>query len=780
MNRRNYQRRYSAKSRKPKHHDDPAYTHFNKMVLFGTILLVLAFSILIAYTLFRIQIVDHDRYVQAAAGQHYSRAIVQPARGGIFDANGVRIAGTKTIYRVGITPEDVRSYTKSVDETEIVEFVALRLGIDSLQLHDYLTQVEESYIFLAKDVEETVAVEIRDWLEENNVGGFRFDAEAERVYNNNDLAGQVVGYTRFDEGLLTGALGVELEYDDLLRGTPGYSYAKRDNFLSAGVVPYFTPTGLSVMHGADLYLTIQLGIQRILQEELLSAAAAVGLTAGVTGIVMDPWNGEILGMAQLPTMQSSDPFAAPPPLSEESWENMGASQIDYLMSSVWRNQNVSDVYEPGSTMKAITAAIGFELGVTDEDKYYNDDPIEIRGHKISCFYEIGHGLETFRDGFVRSCNPVFVHLGEEIGVDRYLNFFREFGFHERTGIDLPAEARAILHTEPTDLDFANLTFGESFAVSPIQMLSAYASLANGGYRISPHIVREAVRDNTVVFEGPSALGGAVVSTETCDRVKALMREVALTGSNYSYGSEGYEIGGKTSTSTDEDDGGHTYSYMAMAPLSAPRVVAMIVLHKPTVAGLTSLCAVRPTNRLISRVLDYLGEERTLSETDIERLSKPVVMPNVIGMPMKEAASVLQEAGLASSPGNILMLPDDSVRTTVPAVGTPVAAGSCILLYRDDSHAVEYVAVPDFTGRTFFECHRLAEAAGLYFVPQGRPEGAALGQSPTPESSSVKGEDESGAPTGLSEAKTVRRGDVITVYFESLPGANEITPNEAGN
>jgi stage V sporulation protein D (sporulation-specific penicillin-binding protein) len=738
---------------------------YNANSLLVTGIGVLLFAALIAVALFRIQVIDHAEYQAQAAGQHYSRETIYPKRGSIYDRTGTRIAGTKTVYQIGMTPKDARSYRGMADEDDIAKTVSGELNLDLNEFREQMAQTEEQYILLAKDVPEETADRLRTWMSDNSVGGFRFDPESRRVYSNNDLAGQVIGYTRFDEQMLTGALGIELQYNDLLSGVPGYSYAKRDNFQSRGVVPYAATADLAVQNGADLHLTINLEIQRILQETLIETATSMGLTQKVTAIVMDPWDGAILAMGQVPTMRSDDPFAAPATIDEAAWESLGASQVDYLMSNVWRNQNVSDIYEPGSTMKAITTAIAFELSITNENVLYSDDPIELRGHTIRCHIPEGHGIETLAQGFVNSCNPVFVHLGNQIGKERFYEYFRQLGFYERTGVDLPGESGSLIHDRPTDLDFANLTFGESSAVTPLQMLSSYAAIANGGRQVVPHVLSYAEADGVRVREANTALGAPLMSQQTAARVRQLMAAVGQTSLNYTYGSEGYRIGGKTSTATDEVDGGNTYSYMAIAPIESPSIVAMVIIHKPQVEAPSSVVATRPTNRLVSRVLDLLGEKRDFTAADAVRLNRTAVMPNLIGKPLKDAAYSLSAMEIWGYPGDLSMRPDDVVLDQMPAPGTLVAVGSRVYLYPSYGNDVEWVTVPDFTGKTFFECQALAMDAGVVIRAVGNGVAGALSQSPEPtHAGRTEAADQSGAPPAPDTNRMVRRGSVVTVNF----------------
>ena len=346
------------------------------------VLLVAALIILI--NLYKIQINDYDKFVSAGANQQFIMQKSQSRRGEIFDSEGILIASSYVKYVIGVTPANVRSVKNKVSKEEIADFTAKVLDLPKEKIAAWLEQKDKSYIQIAKNVEEEDAELLRSWLTENRVGGYTFDMVSERMYNNGDLAGQIVGFTRFEDQKLKGVLGLEAYYDSILNGHEGYSYARRDNYRNHGTVPFSIPTDQTAVDGSDMHLHLNLKIQEILQHELEQVAGVAGLSSGVSGLVMNVNTGAILAMGQIPTMQSKDPTATPGRIDPIFWNPELDKVIDQLSSKVWRNAVVSDVFEPGSTMKALTAAIVLEEDVVDENTRFDDSPLQVQSHYIHC------------------------------------------------------------------------------------------------------------------------------------------------------------------------------------------------------------------------------------------------------------------------------------------------------------------------------------------------------------------------------------------------------------
>ncbi len=376
---------------------------------------VLLFAGLLVYRLYNIQIVEHATFAETAAGQHYKKVAENPKRGRILDRNGLELAGTTYVYRIGVTPKDVYSITKNISRQEIADNIAACLNLDSHDVLIELEKTESTYIQLKKDVPRAEAEALLTYKRNADIGGIRIDAEPHRYYTNGSLASQVIGYTNYDNGNLIGQLGIELQYNALLTGEPGYTYVETDNYLGRGELPFSVPTSLRAKDGQNIILHLDVNIQKIAQEILAKAVKLYDVTQGGSILVMNPHTGAVLAMASYPYFSSSEPTARPDFILADEWEAMSDERIDFLSSEVWRNKAISNTYEPGSTMKAITASIALEEALTNESEIMNDAPLRVLDWKIECWYKPSHGLESLQQAFWNSCNPVFAQLRKGSG-----------------------------------------------------------------------------------------------------------------------------------------------------------------------------------------------------------------------------------------------------------------------------------------------------------------------------------------------------------------------------
>lgn len=747
-------------------------------------LLMIGFAGLLAFQLYQLQIVGHTAYAEQAAAQHYKKVAEIPKRGVIYDRNGIELAGTTYVYRIGVTPKDVRSTTKVISKQAIGNAIAAALGLDPAAVATVLQDEKAVYIQLAKDVSRTEADALRTYLNDNYIGGVAIDAEPRRYYTNGSLASQVLGYTHYSNGNLIGQLGIELEYNTLLTGQPGYTYVETDNYRSKGQLPFSVPTSLRARNGQNLVLNLDINIQKIVQEELQNAIAIYDIKAGGSVIIMDPYTGGILAMASYPYFNSEDPTACPATKSAAAWNGTSESGIQYLSSQVWRNRSISDTYEPGSTFKSLTAAIALEEGLTRETELFNDKPFKLQTWTIHCAHYYGHGTETLLQGFWNSCNPVFAQLALRTGVSRYYNYVRSFGFMDVTGIDLPAEGQGIMHSDPQEIDMATLSYGESSTVTPLQLATAYCTFANGGNLIRPAVVRSTTDETGAIIRDfqPETVR-KVISESTSTRVRELMKGVVLYGTGSEAYVEGYAIAGKTSTSTD-DNGDHTISFAAVAPAESPEIVTLVVLNKPKDKSMTSKYAAKTCGQIIARTLEYLGTPREYSDQDLSSLQKKITVPDIKGLTVAEARKVLGSAGFRIELGDLAMSEKSTVRYQYPKTGTRLHNKGLVFLYPRKT-TDDLVTIPDFSGKTINECQSSAAESGLNIIIDGNCLGVAVSQDPaptfTPATSSSNGtaanpaDDTAGqtddkkagaADSDDSAAKVTRlpRGSSVTIQF----------------
>lgn len=747
---------------------------------------------------YHLQILQHDVLAAKAANQQYMTHTESPRRGMILDRNGYPLVLSTYVYRVGMTPRDVATRAKSISDEDIVEKMKQHLGLDDESCALTLEQIKTDrvtgwmglkkhlaghnpvpYIAIASEVPEIEAMALKDWLAVNGVGGIRFDAEERRVYNNGNLGSPLLGMTQLVDGKLIGVSGLEASYDALLSGEPGYTFAKRNNYTTKGVIPFSSPVSRPVEKSHHLVSTLDLEFQSILQEELLTAASAAGLTRGVNGLVMEVKTGNVVAMAQLAPFDASDPTALPLGFTEEHWGALSSDEkTNYLIANLWKNTNITDVYEPGSVFKAITLAIGLEENVAWEQTIFHDDPIKIQGEEISCYTRQGHGDETLRQAFYLSCNPVFVQLGERVGQDLYYDWIRKLGFYGRTGIDLPAEAVGLLHAKPMPIDFANLTFGESSSLTAIQLAQFFATVGNGGYMVTPRLGCAATEDGIDVMESfPLNESPQMFSNDTCARVRLMLRDVVRQGTaSGTFGGIGLKIGGKTGTAIDaSDDERRTFSFVGLVPYDEPEYVVLVSIHKPETSITLSTSAARAANRIAARILNTRGVKQNYSQEELSYLSRTVELPDFSTMKIRDAALQLIMLDLAPCVPTDQFYLDQPCVSISPASGSHVGRGSTVWLYPDKANEVEWVAVPDFQGRNYHECVWLAAEYGVTIAPVGTPQGPSLAQDIAPTSSRALAavDKETGSPSSAGDSELdasgkVRRGQVVKVYFTQVP------------
>ncbi len=774
----------------------------------AVILVFVVLAGILVFHFFDLQINQHEVLAAKAASQQYMTEKESSKRGMILDRNGYPLVLSSYVYRIGMTPQDVKSRKSGVTDVDIVNQIASQLELDDEKRDTILEQIRSdrvtgwmglrkrlidektlSYVQIASEVSETKAMALKDWLTANSVGGVRFDAEERRVYNNEMLASPVLGMTRVIDGKLVGVSGLEATYNALLSGEDGYLYARRNNYSNKGVTPFTTPISYPVESSLNLVSTLDMEVQTILQEELLSIATAAGLKSGVHGLVMEVDTGDLLAMAQVGGYDASDPTAMPIGFTDEEWNALSAEEkTQYLSTNLWNNINITDVYEPGSTFKAVTLAVALEENVAYEGTVFSDNPITVQGKTLSCYSGHGHGNVTLRQSFALSCNPVYVQLGQRIGRSTYYDWIRKFGFYDKSGIDLPAEASGVLHRKPSALDFANLTFGESSSVTAIQMARFYAMIGNGGYLVTPRVGCASTSEGLDVMRPfPVQEGKKLLSKRTCERVRSMMTDVMAEGTAAgTFGAIGLEIGGKTGTSRDStDDDRRTFSFIALNPIDDPQYVVLVTIRKPETPINASVVSARAASRVAARIQNSREKGQRYNSHDLNVLSRQIEIPETEGMKIRDLAMRLVTINLAPIVPTDEYLLDRPCGAILPAPGTMVGTGSTVWLYPAGDYEVEWVTVPDFRGLNYHECIWLASEHGVVIAPDGIPAGVAISQD-IPASAltdQVLTHDDSGAPTESAELDSpndgkVRKGQVIQVSFGSQ--SRQSSPDNTGD
>ncbi|MDD2392449.1 MAG: penicillin-binding transpeptidase domain-containing protein [Eubacteriales bacterium] len=708
------------KSRNKKTGSKPS-SKWNAGIWFSSLIL-LVFCGYIITNLFNMQVLEFEVHAQEAAKYHYRKIVELPKRGSIYDSNGAELAFSSTVYTIGATPSDVisRKNSKMLKE-DIASGISEALGMDPAVVLEMISDVDKTWIRLKKRAEKTEADALKEFVAENEIGGISFDEEEKRVYPEGNLAGTVIGFTSNDG---SGQLGLELQYNNELTGTPGYTYTETDNYGKSSALPFAVPLSLRASDGYNVVTTIDSTIQKIVQTELLNSVKSYNVTEGGVAIVMDPYTGSILAMAGTTEFDPNAPTACPPGESPEAWDPTSEESVKYLSSNIWRNRAISDNYEPGSTFKAITSAMAMELGKFSENEIMNDAPIKVADRIINCYHKGGHGLETARQAFWNSCNPIFVQLSQRVGISKFYDFVRAFGFYEPTGIDLPGEGSGIFHADPAEIDMACLAFGEQSTVTPIAMINSYAAFANGGTLMKPRIVKSLTDSSgNIVKEIPPAVVRQVISEQTAVRVRNLLEGVVTYGTGSKGYVAGFHVGGKTSTSTRDDDN-NVISFLSMAPISQPKICVLVILFAPEEEYARSSLVAKTSAAMTERILEYLDVPRDYSGDDLTSLNKPVKVPSLVGLTLAQAVQQLADSGINTTDPSGEMKNDSMIISQYPIKDQVLHKGGTISVFASDTPDISDVVVPDIRGKNINECINAMTESGINIIIDGECLGTA--------------------------------------------------------
>lgn len=531
-----------------------------------------------------IQFVMGDELRQMAYTQQTLDRSVNPKRGTIYDATGKNIlAISSTVNTITVNPTNISKNDK--------EKVSKALSdIFDLDYEKVLKKVKKrsSIETIVKKVDKDKADELRIWMSENNItNGINIDEDTKRYYPNNNLASQIIGFCGSDN---QGLDGIEAVYEKTLKGEKGKIVKVTD--AKGGEMSHEGENYIEAIDGNDIVLTIDATIQGIAEKYLKEACIDNVCTDGGNIIIMNPKNGDILAMAGYPNYNLNSPYEPTTDDMKKVWDTLSQADKVKNMQAMWRNKAISDTYEPGSTFKLITASTALEEGLTTTDKkgeFCCTGGITIAGVRMSCWrYYRPHGPESLRDALMNSCNPVFIGLGQKIGVHKYYEYLNKFGFLKTTGIDLPGEAGSIFLKEEKvgPVELGTIAFGQRFEVTPIQMVAAVGTIANKGNYVKPRVVKQIIDSTTGEKKDIEVVKQEnVISKKTAEDVLSMMETVVAQGTGKNAQVKGYSIGGKTGTSEDGvNTNKYVTSFIGTASISDPEVVILITLYNPTGEG----------------------------------------------------------------------------------------------------------------------------------------------------------------------------------------------------
>ena len=534
-----------------------------------------------------------EYYGQKAEDLHERERDIKAARGRIIDATGKILATNKSVCTISVIHSQI-------DEPEkVIAALQKELGLTEEEVRKRVEKVSS-----IERVKTNVDKETGDRIRAYGLSGIKVDEDYKRYYPLDTMASTVLGFTGADN---QGILGLEVKYDSYLQGTSGKILTLTD---ARGIeIENAGETRLEPVNGYDLYISMDSNIQQYC-EQAAEKAYIKKQADEVSVIVMNPQNGEIMAMVNYPEFNLNEPFTLIEEMGADGTES--ADKKQELLNRMWRNPCISDTYEPGSTFKIITAAAALEEGVVSlTDQFYCPGYKLVEDRRIRCAKTSGHGAETFETGIMNSCNPVFIELGERLGVENYYKYFKQFGLTQKTGIDLPGEAATIMHKQENvgPVELATISFGQSFQITPIQLVTT-VSIINGGTRITPHFgveVRET--DGTLVETFSYDKREEICSGETSETMQYLLEKVVSEGGGKNAKIEGYAIGGKTATSQTLPRSEHRYisSFLGFAPADDPKVLVIAIINNPKGTYYGGLIAAPVVKEIMENILPYLDK-----------------------------------------------------------------------------------------------------------------------------------------------------------------------------
>lgn len=695
----------------------------NKMMI--NRILIIMLSVVILFTsvsvirLTKIMIIDGEKMQSMASEQQLYDTLVSAPRGDIYDSKMNLLAKSDTAYTIYLVPNSIKDLKKDKREkvkTQIATGFSQILDIDYETAYSY-TEQNNYYVIIKKRVDKSIADKIRAFLAENKDLGLAkyvgIDETTKRYYPNQNLASVALGFVGDDN---QGLSGLESYYDSTLTGVAGRVVAAKNAHGSD--MPFSYQIVEEAKQGNSLVLTIDSYIQHIAEKYLEQAVEANKASNRGACVVMNVNTGAVLGMAVKGDFNPNQPFT----LSEADEELLSKENAtvtkNELLNKQWRNKAVSDTYEPGSVFKIITASMALEENVTNLQQGYNCGyTIYVAGQVYHCHKKGGHGALDFKEALVRSCNPVFITVGQLVGVSRFSKYFEAFGFSKKTGIDLPGEANSVYHKQekmgPTEL--ASSSFGQTFKITPMQLITAASAAVNGGYLLKPYIVNKIIdSEGNVVKTTEKTVKRQVVSEATSQKLREMLKSVIEDGVKNGQVA-GYDIGGKTGTSekvaemnATGESGLYIASFMGFAPIDDPEIAVLVMIDEPRGSlHMGSAVAAPVASEIFTDILPYLGYEPQYSEEELKNFA--IKVPNLVNKTVEEAKKELTDLGLT-----VKVIGDkETVIKQLPLYGETISKGGRVIIYStEEENAETIVKVPDFTGMSVGQATTAAYGAGL--------------------------------------------------------------------
>lgn len=559
------------------------------MIVFVAVFFIMMFLI---GRLVYLMIFCSEYYGNKAENLHERERDIKAARGKLLDANGTVLATNKSVCTISVI------HNQMEEPEKVIAMLVKELGISEETARKRVEKVSS-----IERVKTNVAKETGDAIRAYGLSGVKVDEDYKRYYPYGTLASKVLGFTGADN---QGILGLEVKYDEYLQGTNGKILTLTD---ARGIeIENAGESRLEPVNGYDLCLSLDYNIQMYCEQAAKKVCTKKSADS-VSVIVMNPQNGELMAMVNYPEFDLNDPFT----LVGDTGESVSAEEKQNLLNKMWRNQCISDTYEPGSTFKIITAAAALEEGVVKlDDAFFCPGYKIVEDRRIRCARTTGHGAETFETGIMNSCNPVFMELGERLGAENFAGYFKQFGLLSKTNIDLPGEAGTIMHKTENigPVELATISFGQSFQITPIQLVTTVSSIINGGTRVTPHFgvsVQDADGNTVKTFSYETHEN--ICTAETSETMRYLLEKVVSEGTGKNAKIEGFSLGGKTATSQTLPRSDHKYisSFLGFAPADNPQVLVLVVINNPQGIYYGGTIAAPVAKEIFENILPYLDK-----------------------------------------------------------------------------------------------------------------------------------------------------------------------------
>lgn len=714
------------------------------------------------------QLYKGDFFKTKAETQQLSDTAITAQRGIIYDANMSVLAQSASAWKISLNATAFAEIPAKAQE-QVYSVLMNTLGVTREYLENKASYKQYNSVSIKTKVEKEAKDKLEAFVKgtfidkNNNEQSFgsvvMIDEDVKRYYPYSTLASQILGFTGTDNN---GLSGLESYYNSTLTGVDGRVISARSNSSVAQDIEY--KSVYEAKQGTSLVLTVDETIQRYL-ENALSSCYETSKANSCTGIVMDVKTGAILAMSTKGDFDPNDPYTINDKRTIESINKITDTKEkekaeEEAMYSQWRNRAISDTYEPGSVFKLITMAAGLEENVVKYDeKFTCTGSVNVADRIYSCHNTAGHGTQTLTEGLMNSCNPYFITIGQRLGVDTFYKYFEAFGFTEETGIDLPGEASPkagvtyFKKDTMTKVNLASSSFGQSFQITPIQMITAVNAIANDGKLMQPYIVSKTLdSDGNVISQNQPIEKRQVVSESTSEKIMASMEQVALNGTARNAYVAGYRVGGKTGTSDKLNNVGQVVaSFVGVAPTNDPRITVLIVVDEPEGATGGGAVAAPVAGEVIENTLTYLNVERQYN--DSEKALLDVQVPSVTGDSVSEAKSSLEEDKFSVQ----IVGEGDKVLSQMPASGQYIPQGGVIVLYTEKQKKKLKTVVPDFTGMTITEANYAAVNAGINIKVSGN---------------SLSEESMTAYRQSSLKGSEVESGSTVTVYFRTTSGVSD--------